>query len=374
MAAQLASTPHGKKDNRPESKRQRPGSCDDDCSTFLCQKCDQTIREKITCTCCKLHYCIQCAKISAFLYQCIRNNELDDFHWTCGGCKTMFPTLENISETLGDIKVKHERRMSELESRMDSYETKNTEEIISSVASMKEDVLVDIKSDVNKLVDQRNKELEDRKRREMNLVIFNLNENTHESDHVNKQRDEEDFRTICSSLGLKPVELATTYRLGKASSKPRPLKVILTDRNQRKYLLANAKFIPEKTPLRFNKIIITKDLTPEQRSEKREAIKKWKAKGKPRKNTDNEQLSNANAGGSQTAHEAMDAQLGHVSPIPSQGHHLSQHHVFNESRPLESTQLPMHHYEASTIVGDRTVIGGVSQEDTLQLSPTMIRQ
>ena len=71
----------------------------------------------------------------------------------------------------------------------------------------------------------------------------------------------------------------------------------------------------------------------------------------------------------------MEAQLGHVSPIPSQGHHLSQHHVVNESRPLESTQLPMHHYEASTIVGDRTVIRGVSQEDTLiQLSPTIIRQ
>ena len=195
----------------------------------------------------------------------------------------MFSTLENISETLGDIKVKHERRMSELESRMDAYETKNTEEIKSSVTSMKEDVLVDIKSDINKLVDQRNKELEDRKRREVNLVIFNLNENTHESGHVNKQRDEEDFQTICSSLGLEPVELATTYRFGKASSKPRPLKVTLTDRNQRKYLLENAKYIPEKTPLRFNKIILTKDLTPEQRSEKREAIKKWRAKGKPKK-------------------------------------------------------------------------------------------
>ena len=98
-------------------------------------------------------------------------------------------------------------------------------------------------------MDQRKKklkELEDRKRREVNLVIFNLNENTHESGHVNKQRDEEDFRTIFSSLGLEPVEQATTYRLGKASSKPRPLKVILTDRNQRKYLLANAKYIPEK--------------------------------------------------------------------------------------------------------------------------------
>ena len=249
---------------------------------------------------------------------------------------------------------------------------KSKEEIKSSVTSMKEDVLVDIKCDINKLVDQTNKGLEDRKRREVNLVIFNLKENTHESGHVNKQRDGEDFRTICSSLGLE-LELATTYRLGKTSSKPRPLKVILTDRNQRKYLLENAKYIPEKTPLMFNKVILTKDLTPEQRSEKREAIQNGKLKGGP-KNTDNEQPSNVNAGGSQTAHEAMEAQLGHVSPIPSQGHHLSLHHVFNESRPLESTQLPMHHYEASTVVRDRTVIGAMSQEDTIQLSPTMIRQ
>ena len=86
-------------------------------------------------------------------------------------------------------------------------------------------------------------------------------------------------------------------------------------------------------------------------------------------------MSNVNAGGSQTAHEAMEAQLGHVSTISSQGRHLSQHHVFNERMPLESTQLPMYHYEARTIVGDRTVIGvGVSQEDTIELSPTMIRQ
>ena len=47
---------------------------------------------------------------------------------------------------------------------------------------MKKDIVVEIKQNINKLVDQRSKELEDRKRREMNLVIFNLKEHTRNYD------------------------------------------------------------------------------------------------------------------------------------------------------------------------------------------------
>ena len=90
--------------------RFRQGASDEECSTFLCQKCNESIKDKITFTCCKLYYCLKCAKITAILYQCIRNNELEDFHWTYPGCKSIFPSLENISGTLNDIKIKHELR------------------------------------------------------------------------------------------------------------------------------------------------------------------------------------------------------------------------------------------------------------------------
>ena len=69
----------------------------------------------------------------------------------------MFPTLENISDAFSDIKVKHERRMSQLESRMRTNETKTSDKIKSSINSMKENILVDIKCDINKLIDQRSK-------------------------------------------------------------------------------------------------------------------------------------------------------------------------------------------------------------------------
>ena len=54
-------------------------------------------------------------------------------------------------------------------------------------AMKKKDIVVEIKPDINKLVDQRTKALEDRNGREMNLVIFNLKEHTHMTGHLNKQ-------------------------------------------------------------------------------------------------------------------------------------------------------------------------------------------
>ena len=47
----------------------------------------------------------------------------------------------------------------------------------------------EVKESINTIVDDRNKELEDRKRGEMNVVIFNLKEHTNESGHINKQEE-----------------------------------------------------------------------------------------------------------------------------------------------------------------------------------------
>lgn len=358
----------GKTDGRNDNKRQRPGSSDDDCSAYLCQKCDESTHDKITCTCCKLHYCLRCAKITALLYQCIRNNELENFHWTCQGCKAMFPSLENISGTLKDIQVKHERRMTLLEGRMDKLEFKTIEEVKSSVSEMKEGIVTEIKEDINKLVDQRNRELEDRRRREMNLVIFNLKEHTCETGRENKQKDEQDFLNICSSLGLEEALVETSYRLGRRSAKPRPLKVILTSKGQRKYLIDNAKFIPEKAP-QYKDVIVTKDLTPVQRDEKRQYIQRKKGSTEPKQSVRNikkvmntPQEVNQNLG----TPVPMEFQSLPLSPIPSH-EPLSQINMLNDSRPLESTCLTQQ-YEASTIVLDKTdtdkiILGGLTQEN-----------
>ena len=49
----------------------------------------------------------------------------------------MFPSLENISETLNDVKVKHEHRMNTIENRMDNLEISTKQEIKTSVSALK---------------------------------------------------------------------------------------------------------------------------------------------------------------------------------------------------------------------------------------------
>ena len=119
-------------------------------------------------------------KISAILFQCIRNNELQNFHWTCSASTSMFPSLENISGTLNDMKVKHENRMNTIENRMDNLEISTKQEIKTSVSAMKkyivDDIKQEVKQDIKKIVYNRNKEFDDRRRREMNVVVFNLKE------------------------------------------------------------------------------------------------------------------------------------------------------------------------------------------------------
>ena len=66
------------------------------------------------------------------------------------------------------------------------------------------------------------------------------------------------------------MNITTSYRLGKKiEGKNIPLKVVLDSKAQRKYLLENAKHIATKARSRFKQVIISKDLTVEQRKERR---------------------------------------------------------------------------------------------------------
>ena len=83
------------------SKRLRIGS--DETETG-CQKCSHIIHESISFSDCKLSYCLKCAKIRETLYNCIKSGEMDQFMWSCASCKATFPSLENITTVLTDLR------------------------------------------------------------------------------------------------------------------------------------------------------------------------------------------------------------------------------------------------------------------------------
>ena len=90
------------------------------------------------------------------------------------------------------------------------------------------------------LIDQDTLEIEDKWRREMNLVIFNL-EGISQINVKNKQRWRI-TKFISNRIGIKDLKIETSYRLGKRQrDKTNVLLLILKEKKQRKMLLDNAK-------------------------------------------------------------------------------------------------------------------------------------
>ena len=117
------------------------------------------------------------------------------------GHAASFPSLENISQVLTEIQSSNDKRMTTLETKVSQIEIKTQEAIQSSITDMKNETIESMKEDVNQFVDSRNRELEDRRRREQNVTIFNMPEHTAREGQTNKDLDEAVEQNISSSLG-----------------------------------------------------------------------------------------------------------------------------------------------------------------------------
>ena len=141
--------------------------------------------------------------------------KMSSFHWSCKNCTATFPSLANITATLDDIKGKYEYRMSNLKEKVGNLEQTTKQEVTTQVSKMKDEIIDSLKEDINKVVDTRNRELEDRKRGEMNITIFKLLEHDSNSGSENKRVDEVDVRNISANLGLENLCITMSYRLGR---------------------------------------------------------------------------------------------------------------------------------------------------------------
>ena len=165
--------------------------------------------------------------LSKGLYSCLIKGELDDFGWDCKCCKSLFPSLDNISKVLHDIRTQHDSRLSTVESRLDQFEEKTKDSLQEYVTNLKSDIIDSIKEDINALVDSRHSELEDRRRRELNITVFNLPEHNNPLDSDNKREDEADMKFTGNKLGIQDLNIVICFRLGKKlPNRIRPLKVI----------------------------------------------------------------------------------------------------------------------------------------------------
>ena len=138
--------------------------------------------------------------------------------------------MDNISKVLQDIRIEHDIRLYAVESRLNTIEETTKNSIKESVTELKSEIIDGIKADINSLVDSRNKELEDRRMRELNLTIFSMPEYNCPTGTENKSKDELDVKYISSKLGLQELNIVTCFILGKQANKTRPLKDILAEK------------------------------------------------------------------------------------------------------------------------------------------------
>ena len=180
------------------------------------------------------------------MWQCITRGELDNFLWSCKSCRATFPSLNNISKVLGDIQTTTYSRMEKFEQRLNTIEERTKADITSSVMTMKAEIIERLQSNLESLVDSITKELDDRKRRDVNLDLYNVPEHHHPKEEDNKRGDIEYIQRLSSSLGLDNLQITACFRLGKIKHiLSRPLKLVLDMKLQKKFLLDNAKFVQD---------------------------------------------------------------------------------------------------------------------------------
>ena len=222
---------------------------------------------------------------------------------------------------------------------------------------MKTEVIESLQSKLESLVDSRTKELEDRKRRDTNLVVFNVPEHHHPRGEDNKKGDIDDMQRLSSSLGLENLQIIACFRLGrKKTTSNRPLKLVLEIKSQKQFLLD--KFVPDKAPMYFRQVIIARDLTPTQREDRR------KRRGRAR-NAESDARPAAPLNANVSDMDTGDAQA--PSPIPRGNFndttlvHLNRHSstsVFDESTVVDQ-HIDPHPFSDTTLDHDATVIGGM---------------
>ena len=126
---------------------------------------------------------------------------------------------------------------------------------------------MEIKASLQDDVRKEIREIEDKKKRTLNLIIYHMPECTSTNSSVRKEFDIKQFSELCNIIGIQELDIHVCFRLGNFNtSKCRPLKIVLNNKKHRKDILDNASKIrelPQSNQLK--KCIITKDLTPQQR-------------------------------------------------------------------------------------------------------------
>ena len=115
-------------------------------------------------------------------------------------------------------------------------------------------------------------ENKERNKKEKNVIVFNLKESEKASIDEKKEDDKEEVNKICEALSLQNNTVEDVFRLKtKDTSKPKPLVMVLKDKETRNRFLQAAKQL--KNSNEYKAVFLCPDLTEAQRLKFKELVK-----------------------------------------------------------------------------------------------------
>ena len=251
----------------------------DNVSDAKCGKCHNTTGESdnaIQCDQCNLWFHVKCANISIKTYTQL--SKLESFQWSCVGCKDI---ISRLKEENNQIKNENEHFRHANESLKE--ENKNLKDRLIALEKKLEDIKIELKGDIINEVMEEIKEIEDKKSREGNLVLYNVPESTSAQPRERLNNDgnfcEKLFVEGCL-VNRQDFTISNVIRLGKKveNVKPRPILVKLQSSREKWSIIKNARNLKRCQQNGMNKISIALDLTIKEREKDKELRQELKAK------------------------------------------------------------------------------------------------
>lgn len=293
----------------------------------VCGRCSKMVREKdmaILCDICETWYHAKCEKIPPDVYKFMVEEEAgSQFTWHCisctKGCAKLKSYIEKLEKTQADLIEKQEiiqvevqeireavkvdkevldnvtgrvgvlearvmtdkESMQDLSSRMERVEMNLSDLKESTKKEMKEGERTygehQVSQGIQKEMDMNTvfEELNDKKKRENNIVVYNVPECDSSMFQERIKHDRQIMKQILNACGIHEEKMARVVRLGKKKEgRGRPVLTVLTDPEVRNDLFRNVKELAKDDNLKNFRVAY--DLTRRERQLDQDLLEKAK--------------------------------------------------------------------------------------------------
>ena len=250
-------------------------------------------RPSTRCKECKKQHCNKCAELTVEFCEALKDMGKD--FWTCKECETKTSDLKAVLESIKDGQAKQEaerervleglkavevvaKRLERVEDRLENQEVRlnNHDEAIKKNTRKQEEGEIRMKKLEKQMeeVGEKNhdgndirqfnavvQEVREIKKRERNIVVFNVPEPTGEEEEEESNRDK--IKEIFRELACEDIKPANAVRIGKVGRYPRQILTVLPSVDDCEKVMKKARDSPKLK----DDIFITRDRTFKQRQE-----------------------------------------------------------------------------------------------------------